>query len=179
MPRVVVERSCLKCTQVCNKCGLFERSHAVPRPRTFPRIHRRWRPTPVNTNTDHTFDHAEYCHHDDSRSVQPVSTDSHFPYSSGPTVTGGETSSQGKTWVNHNALPHPHLSPSHTLSPNPSSTPHHTGSHLSSTVPAEAACLPSHLGVSRHPPCIGENRYLDVCQCEWRYQVFPVPSPFF
>ncbi|KAF8473679.1 hypothetical protein DFH94DRAFT_620391, partial [Russula ochroleuca] len=25
---------------VCNKCGLFERTHAVPRPKTFPRRRR-------------------------------------------------------------------------------------------------------------------------------------------
>jgi hypothetical protein len=177
MPRVVAEKPCLKCTQVCNKCGLFERTRAVPRPNTFPRRHwHQFRPTPVYTNMDHPFGHAENRDHDDRLLlVQPFTTDSHFPNVFGP--TGGETSSQGTTWVNHGALPSTsHLSPSHTVSPQPSSTPHHAGSHLSSTVPAEPACLPSHLGVSRHPPSVVENRYFNAC--EWRYQVFPVPSPF-
>jgi len=147
---------------VCNKCGLFERTHAVSRPNTFPRRH--WhhsQPTPVYTNMDHPFGHAENRDHDDRLSVQPFTTDSHFPNAFGP--TGGETSSQGTIWVNHGALPSTsHLSPSHTVSPQPSSTPHHAGSHLSSTVPAEPAYLPSHLGVSRHPPSVVENRYFNA-----------------
>lgn len=149
MPRVVAEKTCLKCTQVCNKCGLFERTHAVPRPKNFPHRHR-WRPTPVHTNMDHPFDHAEICYHDDGLSVQSAAADGRFPNSFGS--TGGETSSQGKTWVNHGALPpisHP-SGPSHTISPQPPSTPHHTGFQLLSNVPAKTACLPSHLGVSRH-----------------------------
>jgi hypothetical protein len=174
MPLVVAEKTCLKCTQVCNKCGLFERTHAVPRPETFPHRHH-LRPTPVYTHMDHPFDHAEYCRHDDRLSVQPFTTDSHFPNALGP--TGGGTSSQGTTWVNHGALPPTsHLSPSHTVSPQPSSTPHHTGSHLSSTVPAEATCLPYQLGFSRHPPSVVENRYFDAC--EWHYHFFPVPTAF-
>lgn len=173
MPRVAVGIFFLIRTQVCNKCGLFERTHAVPRPKTFPRRHH-LPPTPVYKNMVHPFDHAEYCHHDDRLSVQPFTTDSHFPDAFGP--TGGETSSQGTRWVNGTMPPTTHLGPSHTASPHPSSTPRHAGSQLSSTVPAEAARLPSHLGVSPHPPSVAENRYFDTC--EWRYQVFPVPCPF-
>lgn len=174
MPRVVARKTCLKCTQVCNKCGLFERTHAVPRPRTFSRRNH-WPPTPVYTNMDHPFDHAEHCHHADNLSVRPFTTDSHFPNAFGP--TDREASSQGTTRVNHGALsPTSHLSPSHTVSPQPSSTAYHIGSHQSSTVPAEAAYLPSDLGISRYPSSVVVNRYFDGC--EWRNQLFPVPSPF-
>lgn len=119
---------------VCNKCGLFERTHAVPRPKI---LRHHWRPTPVYTNIVHPSDHAEYCHHVDHLSVPPFTTDSHFPNAFGPTC--GDT-----------------------VTPQPSPTPYHTGSQLSSTVPPEAACLPSCLGVSRHPPSVVENRYFDV-----------------
>ena len=124
------------------------------------------------TNTGHPYDHAEYRYRDRRLSVQPFTTDSHFHNAFGP--TGGETSSQGTAWVNRGTLPPTsHRSPSHTVSPQPSPTPHHTGSHRSSTVPAEAACFPCHLGVSRHPLGVVENRYFDAC--EWRYQRFSGP----
>ncbi len=160
MSCVVSEIICLKCTQVCNKCGLFERTHAVPRPKTLPRRHR-LRPT-VCPNMGHPFDHASYCHHDDHPSVQPFA--SHIPDAFGS--TSGETSSQGMSWVNHGVLPTPsRLSPSHAISPQPSST-YHTRFQLSSTVPApaEAACLPSHLGISRHSPNVVENRCFGSCE---------------
>ena len=178
MPRVAVGKTCLKRIQVCNKCGLFERSHAVPRPKSFPRKRhlQPMQPTPVYTNMDHPFDHAEYCHHDDRLSGQLLTTDSPSLNASGP--PGGQTSSQGTMSANHRhgtMPPTTHLSPSHTVSPQPSSTPHYAGSHISPTVPVEAARLPSHLGVSPHQRRVAENRDFDACEC---YQKFPVPSPF-
>src|SRR5260370_39801390 len=102
----------LKCTQVCNKCGLFERTHAVPRPKTLPRRHR-LRPT-VCPNMGHPFDHASYCHHDDHPSVQPFA--SHIPDAFGS--TGGGTSSPATASVNHRGFPTtPRLSPSHAAPP--------------------------------------------------------------
>jgi hypothetical protein len=120
-------KTCLKCTQVCNKCGLFERTHAVLRPKSFPPASRHHLPsTAVYTGTsmDHPFDHVEYCHHNDRLSV-PLFTDSHFPNAFGP--TGVETGSQGTTWVNRCASPPtPNRSLTHTISPQSSSTPRHT-----------------------------------------------------
>jgi hypothetical protein len=144
MSCVVSETICLKCTQVCNKCGLFERAHGVPRPATFLR-RRRWRPTPAYQNMGHPFDHAEYSHHDDRLSVQPFA--SHFPDAFGS--TGGETSSQGMTWVNHGVFPTPSgLSPSCVSLPQPTST------IIYCTCPAEAASLPYRLGVFRLSPSV-------------------------
>lgn len=36
----LTEMTCLKCSQLCNKCGLFERTHGIPRPKKFPRRRR-------------------------------------------------------------------------------------------------------------------------------------------
>jgi len=157
MACIVAEIISLKCLQVCNKCGLFERTHAVPRPKTFPR-RRRSPPIPAYPNMGHPFGHAQHFHHDDydNSSVQPFIT--HFPRAVGS--TGGETSSQG-TWVNHGVLPTTsHPSQFHTISPQPSST-HHIGFHLSSTVPSVATFFPSHLGVSHDPSSVVINQCFD------------------
>jgi hypothetical protein len=37
---IITEAICLKCSQLCNKCGLFERTHGIPRPKKFPRRRR-------------------------------------------------------------------------------------------------------------------------------------------
>jgi len=149
MSCVVSEIICLKCTQVCNKCGLFERAHAVPRPKTFLR-RRRFPPTPVYQNMGHPFYNAEYSHHDDRPSVQSFA--SHFPDAFGS--TGGETSSQGMTWVNHGVLPTPSgLSPSYVAPPQPSSTIIYCPCPCQSGIPSPPSWRISPLTEWRFGPC--------------------------
>ena len=115
---------------------------------------------------DLLFDHAEYGHYRDRPSVKSFA--GQFPDASDS--TGGEISSQDTACGNHGVFPATsHLSPSHTASLLPSTHPYNVGFHLSSTIPVETACLPSHLGDSRRPPNVVENRCFD--SREWPYQV--------
>jgi len=130
--------------QVCNKCGLFERAHAAPRPKAFPR-RRRSRSPPAQgyPNTDAPlFNHFEYRHYDD-RSVA-----GHFPSAAGSTC--GNTNSQDQTWMTDSASSTPtRLNPTHIVSPQPRT--YRAGSHYPYTVPAEAVYPSSSSHLSRLP----------------------------
>ncbi|KAN0113842.1 hypothetical protein V8E52_007314 [Russula decolorans] len=131
---------------VCNKCGLFERAHAAPRPKAFPR-RRRSRSPPATgyPNPDAPrFNHLEYRHYDDRSST------GHFPNAVGSTC--GDTDSQDLTWmtdmVSESSTP-PRLSPTHIVSPQPRT--YRAGSHFPYTIPAEAAYPSSGSHLSRLP----------------------------
>ncbi|KAH9989578.1 hypothetical protein BJV77DRAFT_678230 [Russula vinacea] len=125
---------------VCNKCGLFERSHASPRPNTLPHKHR-LRPTPVYPDMDPASDRVE----NSQLNGRPF-TDSFTGHFSNAFGSPGEaTTPHDTTWVNHSVFP----------------TTSHLGFHPPSTAPAETAYPPSHLGVSRHPPGVVENWCFD------------------
>jgi hypothetical protein len=131
-------------SQVCNKCGLFERAHAAPRPKAFPRRRRsRSPPAHGHPNTDAPlFNHFEYRHYDDR------STTSHFPSAVGSTC--GNTNSQDLTWMTDIVSSTPtRLNPTHIVSPQPRT--HRAGSHFPFTVPAEAAYPSSGSHLSRLP----------------------------
>ncbi len=130
--------------QVCNKCGLFERAHAAPRPKAFPR-RRRSRSPPASgypiTDVPH-FRHLEYRHYDDR---------SYTGYlSSAAGSTGGDTKSLDTTWMTDIiSSTSNRLNPSHIVSPQ--STTYRAGSQLTFTAPAEAAYPSSHLSDYRLP----------------------------
>lgn len=116
-------------SQVCNKCGLFERAHAAPRPKAFPRRRRsRSPPASGHPNTDAPlFNHFEYRHYDDR------SYTGHFPSIVGSTC--GDTNSRDPTWMTDIVSSTP--SPTHIISPQPRT--YRAGSHFPFTVPAEVA----------------------------------------
>jgi hypothetical protein len=133
-------------SQVCNKCGLFERAHAAPRPKAFPRRRRSHSPpASAYPNTDAPlFNHFEYRHYDDR------SFTGHFPSAVGSTY--GDRNSQDSTWMTDIVSSTPtHLNPTHIASPQPRT--YRAGSHFPFTVPAEAAypSSGSHLS-DRRPP---------------------------
>jgi hypothetical protein len=146
---VVEKQSVLKMrSQVCNKCGLFERAHAAPRPKAFPRRRRSRSPSGSGyPNTDAPlFNHFEYRHYDDR------SFTGHFPSAVGSTC--GDTNSQDPTWMTNNVSSTPtrtRLNPTHIVSPQPRT--YRAGSHVPFTVPAEAAypSSGSHLSDRRLP----------------------------
>jgi hypothetical protein len=135
-------------SQVCNKCGLFERAHAAPRPKAFPR-RRRSRSPPASgsgyPNTDAPlFNQFEYRHYDDR------SFTGHFPSAVGSTC--GDTNLQDSTWMTDNVFSTPtRLNPTHIVSPHPRT--YRAGSHFPFTAPAEAAypSSRSHLSDRRLP----------------------------
>jgi hypothetical protein len=130
---VVEKQSVLKMRfQVCNKCGLFERAHAAPRPKAFPRRRRSRSPPPSGyPNADAPpFNHFEYRHYDDR------SFTGHFPSAVGSTWV--DRNSQDRTWMSDIVPSTPtHPSPTHIVSPQPRT--YIAGSHFPFTVPAEAA----------------------------------------
>jgi hypothetical protein len=92
------------------------------------------------------FNHLEFHHNDHHQSVVPFS--GHIP--GGFASMGGETNSQDTTWMSENvSLTPPRLSPAHIVSPQPMT--YRTDFHLPSTIHAEAASLPSHIGDYRYP----------------------------
>jgi hypothetical protein len=136
-------------SQVCNKCGLFERAHAAPRPKAFPRRRRSRSPhAPGYPNTDAPlFNHFEYRHYDDR------SFTGHFPSAVGSTC--GDTNSQDPTWMTDVVSSTPtRLNPrtTHIVSPQPRT--YRAGSHFPYTVPVEAAypSSGSHDLTDRHLP---------------------------
>jgi len=130
---------------VCNKCGLFERAHAAPRPKAFPRRRRSRSPSGSGyPNTDAPlFNHFEYRHYDDR------SFTGHFPSAVGSTC--GDANSQDPTWMANNVSTPTRLNPTHIVSPQPRT--YRAGSHVPFTVPAEAAypSSDSHLSDRRLP----------------------------
>lgn len=142
---IVVGATCLNFSQVCNKCGLFERTHSVPRPKTFPRKRRSLRSSAQPSSEPPAFNHLEHRHRDDHMSV--MTSTGHFPSAFGS--MGGETNSLDTTWMTDNVpSASPRLTPSHTVS---QPTTYRADFHLPSTVPADAASLPFHLDHSRLP----------------------------
>lgn len=132
-------------SQVCNKCGLFERAHAAPRPKAFPR-RRRSRSPPASgySNTDAApFNHFEYRHYDDR------SFTGHFPSTVGPTC--GDTNSQDSTWMTDTVSSTPTRDNTQIVSPQPRT--YRAGSHFPFTVPAEVVypSSGSHLSDRRFP----------------------------
>lgn len=106
---------CLIRLQVCNKCGLYERTHGVPRPEHFPRMRRsllhmrRSQPASVRPSVNPPIGGEGQ-----PQSIGPPSNmlfASHFPDAFD--AIGGATLSQGTSWVTHDM---PHVSPisSHT-----------------------------------------------------------------
>jgi hypothetical protein len=128
---------------VCNKCGLFERTHAVPRPKTFPRRRRSLRSS-AHRNVDlPPSNHLEYRHRNDHPSIKSFT--GHFPNGFGS--MGGETNSQDTTWMSDNVSSIPPR-----LGPSPQATTYRADFHLlSNTIPAEAAHFSSHLSDNRLP----------------------------
>jgi hypothetical protein len=133
-------------SQVCNKCGLFERAHAAPRPKAFPR--RRRSRSPSGTGYRNTgaplFNHFEYRHYDD------CSFTGHVPSAVGSTC--GDTNLRDPTWMTDIVSSTPaHLNPSHIVSPQPRT--YHADSQFPLTIPTEAEypTLTSHLS-DRHLP---------------------------
>ncbi len=146
---VVVEKQSflIMRSQVCNKCGLFERAHAAPRPKAFPRRRRsRSPPASGNPNTDAPlFNHFEYRHYDDR------SYTGHVPSAVGSMC--GDTNLQDQTWMTDivSESSTPTRSPAHIVSPQPRT--YRAGSHFPLTVPAEAAYSSSRSRFSdRHLP---------------------------
>ncbi len=142
---IVAKQTVLKMRlQVCNKCGLFERAHAAPRPKAYPRRRRsRSPPASGHPNTDvPASNHLEYRQYDD-RSYTGY-------FSNAVGSTGADTNSLDTTWMTDIVSSTPRLSPSHIVSSQP--TTYRAGSHLSFTAPAEAAYPPpSHLSDKRLP----------------------------
>ena len=86
------------------------------------------------------FNHLELRHNHDHQSVEPFA--GRFP--SGFATIEGETNSQDTTWMRDNiSLTPPRLSPAYTVSSQPMT--YREDFHFPSTIPAEAASLPSHL----------------------------------
>ena len=108
--------------QVCNKCGLFERAHAAPRPKAFPR-RRRSRSPPAygHPNTGASlFDHFEYRQYEDRSSTGHSAVG----------FTCGDKNSQDPTWMTKTVSSTPtRLNPTY----------YRAGSHFPFTVPAEVA----------------------------------------
>ncbi len=132
--------------QVCNKCGLFERAHAAPRPKAFPRRRRSRSPPAFGyPNTDvSAFNHLEYRHNDDR------SYTGHFSSTVG--ATGGDTNSLGTTWMARPDIVSStsnRLSPSHIVCPRPAT--YRAGSYLEFTAPLKQHTPSSHLSDYRLP----------------------------
>ncbi len=136
---IVAKQTVLKMRlQVCNKCGLFERAHAAPRPKAFPRRRRsRSPPASGHPNTDvSAFNHLEYRHYDD-RSYTGY-------FSNAVGSTADDTKSVDTTWMTDIVSSTSNrLSPSHIVSPQP--TTYRADSQLTFTAPAEVAYPSSHL----------------------------------
>jgi hypothetical protein len=150
---VVLEMTCLKCLQLCNKCGLFERTHAVPRPKTFPRRRRSRPPAPVHSGMStlpfngHGSDtHRHY--QSDHPLIMPLTAHAFNTFDS----VCGEAISQDTSWVTH-SLPDVSSTPTRVSASYPAaqqSTVYSTDSHLPSAVPAEVVYTTSSWGLS---PC--------------------------
>jgi len=94
---------CLIRLQVCNKCGLYERTHGVPRPKEFPR-RRRSRPASVRPSVNPPIGGESQ-----SLDMDPLSNMPFAPHFPGAFDTiGGAASSQGTSWVTHDMS---HVSP--------------------------------------------------------------------
>lgn len=122
----VLETACLKRSQVCNKCGLFERTHSVPRPKTFPRKRRSIRSSVPPNSDPPSFNHLEHRQHSDHPSVMPSTGHSPSPFGSmGSEINSQDTTSQ---WMTDNvpSIP-PRLSPPHTVPSQP--TNYHANFH--------------------------------------------------
>jgi hypothetical protein len=147
--------------QLCNRCGLFERTHGVPRPKAFPR--RRRKRTRGASADQHEgvatspFNSDGDCNFTDS-SPYDASYASQFP-DVFDAVDGTTTSpSQDTPWVTHDI---PHVSPTHShLSPSHGTAPerpmayavYHPDFPLPSTIPTtEAYTAPSWEFMSMHP----------------------------
>jgi hypothetical protein len=146
------ETICLKFLQLCNKCGLFERTHAVPRPKTFPR-RRRSRPAPVHSGMNilpfdgHGSDpHRHY--QNDHPSIMPLTAHTFNTFGS----VCGEAISQDTSWVTHSP-PDVSSTPTRVIACYPAaqqSTVYCTDSHLPSAAPVETVCTTSSWELS---PC--------------------------
>jgi hypothetical protein len=98
--------------QLCNRCGLFERTHGIPRPKAFPR-RRRSRPAPVDKSVDlapfNSDGHSSFTGWSPYKPSAPQSPDA-------LDTVGGETTSQDTPWMTHGM---PHVSPT-SSHPSPS-----------------------------------------------------------
>ena|SRR5260221_4694869 len=82
--------------QVCNKCGLYERTHGVPRPKEFPR-RRRSRPPSVHPSVNPPISGEGQFRYIGLPSDMPFA--SHF--ADAFDTIGGTTSPQGTSWVTY------------------------------------------------------------------------------
>lgn len=94
-------------SQLCNKCGLFERTHAVPRPKSFPR-RRRSRPTVHPSMNPPAFGNEGNYRLNDP--LPNIPSSSHFPDAFG--TGGGETTPRDMPWTSYD-IPHASSTSSH------------------------------------------------------------------
>jgi len=100
---------------LCNKCGLFERTHAVPRPKTFPR-RRRSQPPSVNRSLNPPSDFDGRRNYYNCPSIMPYTG---LPlYATRPSETSPDMS-----WMSYNmpdvSSASPGVSPCHINTPKP------------------------------------------------------------
>ena len=141
---IVIWLTCLIQSQLCNKCGLFERTHSAPRPKSFPR-RRRSRPSVHPRMNPPAFGNEGHYRLNDPLQVPniPSSSGSHFPDAFG---TGGEaTTLRDMPWTTYD-IPHAFSTPSHMSAYHVTAEQqsiYHTDIQSSSTVPTLATCTPS------------------------------------
>jgi len=137
---------------VCNKCGLFERSHAIPRPKTLPRK-RRSRPPWVYQGLDAPSDRDVdgRRRYNDCPAIMPFTGPPLHALS--PRIYG-ETTSRDTSWMTHN-MPDVSSAPSR-VSPRYIDTPEPTISHANFQLPL--SCPPQ-----QHPSLPHPGR---CCHCQ-------------
>lgn len=137
---IVIWLTCLIQSQLCNKCGLFERTHSAPRPKSFPR-RRRSRPSVhPSMNLPAFGNEGNYCA---NNPLPNIPSSSHFPDAFG--TGGGEINPQDMLWMTYD-IPHAsstpsRMSPCHVNAEQQSI--YHTDFQSPSTVPTLATCTPS------------------------------------
>ena len=150
----------LKRLQLCNKCGLFERTHSAPRPKEFPRK-RRSQPAPVRQSMNPPlFNGQGYYHYSDYPKDISLT-----PNAFG--TVDGETPPQDTSWMTQ-IVPHVSSIPSH-ISPYPTTAeqPRIFGTDHPSlyTVPSATTCTASP-SWELLPPHV--NRYHDSSMLIYR-----------
>jgi len=125
---------------LCNKCGLFERTHAVPRPKSFPR-RRRSRPSVRPSMDPPAFGNEGHYHFNDP--LPNIPSSSYFPdaFSTG----GGATTPRDMQWMTydipHTSSPSSHISPCHVTAEQQST--YHATFQSPTTTPTLASCTHS------------------------------------
>lgn len=125
-------------SQLCNKCGLFERTHSAPRPKEFPRK-RRSQPAFARQSTNpQLFNGQGYHNYNDC--PKDFSFIPHIPNAFA--MVDGETPPQDTSWMTQIV---PHISTTPSLYPTTAEHPRIFGTDIPSlyTQPIAGTCTPS------------------------------------